>query len=51
MGDQEPGAIHREVEEAFNAADVERLVALYEPDAQMVTPEGTIGGIDAIRAN
>jgi ketosteroid isomerase-like protein len=42
--------IHRLVEGAFNAADVEALVALYEEDAAMATPDGTfVRGRAAIR--
>ena len=46
----EPQAIHRAVEEAFNAKDLDGLVALYETDARMVTPDGSVAvGIEAIR--
>jgi uncharacterized protein (TIGR02246 family) len=46
----EPQAIHRAVEELFNAKDLEGLVALYEKDARMVSPDGSVAeGIDAIR--
>lgn len=42
--------IHRFVEEAFNAADADALVALYEEDAAMATPDGTfVRGHLAIR--
>jgi ketosteroid isomerase-like protein len=42
--------LHRLVEEAFNAGDVDGLVALYEPDAAMATPDGGIvRGHTAIR--
>jgi uncharacterized protein (TIGR02246 family) len=42
--------IHRLVEDAFNAGDVEALVALYEEDAAMATPDGTfVRGRAAIR--
>ena len=44
------GDIHRLVEDAFNADDTDALVALYEEDAAMATPDGTfVGGRDAIR--
>ena len=33
--------IHRLVEDAFNAGHAEALVALYEDDAAMATPDGT----------
>ena len=42
--------IHGLVEDAFNAGDVETLVALYEEDAAMATPDGTfVSGRAAIR--
>jgi uncharacterized protein (TIGR02246 family) len=45
-----PGELHRRVQDAFNARDVDALVALYEPDAVMATPEGEfVRGLDAIR--
>ena len=44
------GDIHRLVEDAFNAGDTDALVALYEEDAAMATPDGTfVYGRDAIR--
>jgi uncharacterized protein (TIGR02246 family) len=44
------GDLHGLVEAAFNDGDVEALVALYEPDAAMATPEGAfVYGHDAIR--
>jgi uncharacterized protein (TIGR02246 family) len=46
----QPGDLHRLVQDAFNAGDVDGLVGLYEPDALMATPEGTfVQGRDAIR--
>jgi len=46
----QPEAIHRAVEEAFNAKDIDGLVALYEKDARMVGPDGSVAvGLDAIR--
>jgi uncharacterized protein (TIGR02246 family) len=46
----EPQEIHRAVEEAFNAKDLDGLVALYEKDARMVAPDGSVvQGVDAIR--
>src|SRR3954451_10332215 len=46
----EPDQIHQAVEEDFNAKDLEGLVALYEKDARMATPDGSVAeGIDAIR--
>jgi ketosteroid isomerase-like protein len=42
--------IHRLVEDAFSAGDTDALVALYEEDAAMATPDGTfVNGRDAIR--
>jgi uncharacterized protein (TIGR02246 family) len=44
------GDIHRLVENAFNTGDTDALVALYEEDAAMATPDGTfVNGRDAIR--
>jgi uncharacterized protein (TIGR02246 family) len=46
----EPQDIHRKVEDAFNAGDVEALVDLYEDDARMLRDDGTAAeGVDAIR--
>lgn len=36
------GYIHRQFEEAFNAADLDALVALYEEDAALVPQPGTV---------
>jgi uncharacterized protein (TIGR02246 family) len=45
-----PGDLHRLVQDAFNAGDVDALVALYEDDAVMATPDGEfVSGRDAIR--
>jgi uncharacterized protein (TIGR02246 family) len=42
--------LHARVERAFNAGDVDALVALYDDDAQMVRDDGTVAvGLDAIR--
>ena len=42
--------LHRMVENAFNAGDVDALVGLYEEKATMATPEGTfVDGTTAIR--
>jgi ketosteroid isomerase-like protein len=51
VAEEAPEAIHAKVESAFNAGDLEGLVALYETDALMVTPEGDATGLDAIRGN
>jgi ketosteroid isomerase-like protein len=45
-----PTDIHSAVEEAFNARDLDGLIRLYEKDARMATPDGSVvEGIDAIR--
>jgi uncharacterized protein (TIGR02246 family) len=45
-----PEQIHRLFEEAFNAGDLEALMALYEPDASLVPQPGAVAeGTDAIR--
>ncbi len=45
-----PADIHSAVEQAFNAGDLDRLIRLYEKDARMVTPNGSVvEGVDAIR--
>ena len=50
MGVSRPEQIHQAVEDAFNAKDVDGLVALYESDARMVGPDGSVVvGTDAIR--
>lgn len=42
--------LHGKFERAFNAGDVEAIVALYEPDAIYVGEDGTAAvGLDAIR--
>jgi uncharacterized protein (TIGR02246 family) len=42
--------LHRLVQEAFNAGDADALVALYEEDAAMATPDGDfVRGQEAIR--
>lgn len=46
----EPGELHSRVQAAFNAKDVDALVAMYEPDAWLFGPEGPVQGHDAIRA-
>lgn len=45
-----PDQVHALFEEAFNARDLDRLVALYEPGASLVAQPGTIAtGHDQIR--
>lgn len=47
----DPVDVHRAVEDAFNAGDVDGLLALYEPDARLVRDDGTVAaGLDEIRA-
>jgi uncharacterized protein (TIGR02246 family) len=42
--------LHREWEEAVNAADIEAFVRLYDPDARVLLPDGaTLEGQQAIR--
>jgi hypothetical protein len=46
----EPEQIHGLCEQAFNAGDLEALVALYEPDAALIPQPGTMAeGTAAIR--
>jgi uncharacterized protein (TIGR02246 family) len=46
----EPEQMHRLFEEAFNAGDIEALMALYEPDAALVPQPGVVAeGTAAIR--
>jgi uncharacterized protein (TIGR02246 family) len=46
----EPDQLHGLFEQAFNAGDIEALMALYEPDAALVPQPGvTVEGSDAIR--
>ena len=50
MAAHEPGDVHTQFFDAFNAKDVETLASLYEPDALLVMPGGaTLAGIDAIK--
>jgi uncharacterized protein (TIGR02246 family) len=46
----EPEQIHGLFEQAFNAGDIDALMALYEPDAALVPQPGAVAeGPDAIR--
>jgi uncharacterized protein (TIGR02246 family) len=46
----EPEQIHRLFEQAFNAADLEGLLALYEPEAILIPQPGAlVEGSEAIR--
>ena len=51
MAAHEPGDVHTQFFDAFNAKDVEALASLYESDALLAMPGGggTLAGIDAIR--
>ena len=45
-----PEQIHTLFEQAFNAGDIEALMALYEPDAALIPQPGTVAeGTAAIR--
>lgn len=44
-----PSEIHREFERAFNAADLDALLALYEPEAALISQPGVVAvGLDEI---
>lgn len=44
-----PEQIHREFEAAFNAGDLDALLALYEPDAALIAQPGVVAtGADEI---
>src|ERR1700754_3541527 len=46
----EPEQLHRLFEQAFNAGDLDALMALYEPDAALIPQPGvTVQGRDGIR--
>lgn len=50
MADQEPQQIQRQFEEAFNAKDIDRLLALFEPDVAYVPEPGkVVYGLDEVR--
>ena len=49
MPASKPSEIHARFLDAFNRGDVEALVALYEPNAALVTRDGTVVGHEAIR--
>lgn len=47
----DPTGLHAAVEKAFNDADVDALVRLYEPGARLISPDGSAAtGLDEIRA-
>jgi uncharacterized protein (TIGR02246 family) len=44
-----PEQLHRQFEEAFNAGDLDALLALYEPDAALIPQPGVlVNGLDEI---
>lgn len=51
MPAQEPQVIHEQFESAFNAGDIEGLMALYEPDCALVGAPGSVAvGPEQVRA-
>ena len=51
MAGHEPQVIHQQFEDAFNAGDIDALMALYEPDCALVGAPGTVAsGPDEVRA-
>jgi uncharacterized protein (TIGR02246 family) len=46
--EQKPEQIHQSFSEAFNGHDLDALVALYEPDAVLLTGAGPVKGTTAI---
>lgn len=51
MPDTDPAQLHRHFEERFNAGDLAGLLALYEPDAALITEPGALSvGLDGIGA-
>ena len=50
MAATDPEQIHGLFEQAFNAGDIDALIALYEPDATLIPQPGAVAeGTDAIR--
>ena len=50
MADTKPQDTHRQFEDAYNSREIEALLALYTPDAHLVTESGNVViGHDAIR--
>ena len=50
MADTKPQDAHRQFEDAYNSGKIEALLALYTPDAHLVTESGNVAiGHDAIR--
>jgi len=51
MAVRQPQDMHRAYTAAFNAGDMDALMALYEPGASLAPAPGqTVGGADAIRS-
>lgn len=51
MPAQKPEEVHRLFEQAFNAGDLDALMALYEPAASLIpTPGQLVSGTEAVRA-
>jgi uncharacterized protein (TIGR02246 family) len=46
----DPASIHIIFEQAFNASDIDSLVALYEPNAVLLVKGQPVEGLQAIRA-
>src|SRR5262252_3883567 len=46
---ESPEQLHRVFQDAFNRHDLDSIVALYEPDAVLVTAAAPVVGKDAIR--
>lgn len=50
MSAETPRSVHEAFEAAFNAGDLEKIVALYEPNAILVSESGkAVRGHDAVR--
>jgi len=50
MQGDDPASIHISFQDAFNAGDVDSLMALYEPNAVLVVNRQPVAGLQAIRA-
>ena len=46
---ESPERLHRAFQEAFNRGDLDAVMALYEPDAVLISFDGPVAGSDAIR--
>jgi hypothetical protein len=46
---ESPERLHRSFQDAFNRHDLESIVALYEPEAVLLTSSGPVRGTDAVR--